>query len=99
MLRSTIAAAAASTFLALCAPAAASPAPATVPALGSYLAAHGSTVAQEFSDQRRYHRHRHHHHRYHRHRYRHCWNQRMRVRTPIGAFTYRTVRRCAWRYR
>jgi hypothetical protein len=96
MLRSTIAAAAA-VFLARCAPAAASPVPATatVPALGSYLAAHGSSVAaHEFSDQRRYYR-----HRSHRHRYRHCWNQRVRVRTPIGAFTYRTVRRCAWRYR
>jgi hypothetical protein len=85
MLRSTIAAAAAATFLALCAPAAASPVPTTVPALTADLAAH------EFSDQRRY--------RYQRHRYRHCWNQRVRVRTPIGAFTYRTVRRCAWRYR
>ena len=90
MLRSTIAAAAATTFLALCAPAAASPVPATatVPALGAYLDGH------EFSDQRRYYR-----HRSHRHRYRHCWNDRVRVRTPIGAFTYRTVRRCAWRYR
>jgi hypothetical protein len=87
MFRSTIAAAAA-TFLALCAPAAASPVPATVPALGAHLAAH------EFSDQRRHYR-----HRSHQHRHRHCWNQRVRVRTPIDAFTYRTVRRCAWRYR
>jgi len=87
MLRSTIAAAAATAFLAFCGPAAASPVPAsaTVPALGAYLDGH------EFSDQRRY--------RYNRHRYRHCWNERVRVRTPIGAFTYRTVRRCAWRYR
>jgi hypothetical protein len=32
-------------------------------------------------------------------RYRHCWNERIRVRTPIGVFVYRTVRRCGWRYR
>lgn len=33
------------------------------------------------------------------HRYRRCWNDRVRVRTPIGSFVYRTVRRCGWRYR
>jgi hypothetical protein len=36
---------------------------------------------------------------YRRHRYRHCYNQRVRVRTPAGVFVYRTHRRCGWRWR
>jgi hypothetical protein len=38
----------------------------------------------------------HSHARYHR-RNRHCWNERVRVRTSSGYVVVRTVRRCAWR--
>jgi hypothetical protein len=41
----------------------------------------------------------HSHARHHSRRYRHCWNQRVRVRTASGHVVYRTVRRCAYRYR
>ncbi len=46
------------------------------------------------------------HYRYSRHRgyyghhwrrYHHCWNQRVRVRTPGGYVVWRTHRRCGWR--
>lgn len=41
----------------------------------------------------------HSHNRYHQRRYRHCWNDRVRVRTPGGHVVVRVVRRCAYRYR
>lgn len=41
----------------------------------------------------------HSHRRYNNRRYRHCWNQRVRVRTASGHVVVRVVRRCAYRYR
>jgi len=48
------------------------------------------------SDRRRHYR-SHRAYRHHSRRSRHCWNQRVRVRTPSGRIVVRTTRRCAWR--
>lgn len=55
------------------------------------------TAVQEvqYRDRRHYRGHR--AYRHHSRRHRHCWNQRVRVRTPSGRVIVRTTRRCAWR--
>lgn len=90
MIRSILAAAAVAAVCALAAPAQARLAnPGLAPA--------APAVVQDahYRPYRHYHRGSH----YRRHRYRHCWTERVRVRTPAGYFVWRTYRRCGWRYR
>lgn len=96
MKRMIICAAAAIGFLAFSAPL---PAQARMAYSGLNQASPELVQDVQYRRHRRYNRHRSYNRHYNRNRYRHCWNERVRVRTHAGHFVVRTHRRCGWRWR